>query len=302
MTPICEFFASYLPRRAHHGLPLVLLQQHFPAGDHTGDHLHEDFFALYVVQAGRGLHIINGHPYPIKRGDVYMTAPGSTVAYAQFLDLRAAVLCFQADLFTDDERDALGSLPGFRDLFVRDPLRPDAARECQLHLTPELYRAVDIHVDGLIDEAARNQPVTPLLMRHTLFQILVTVARSRRALGEPASPPDSSAGLSLADIIHVCEEHFAENLSVPQLAARMFLSPGHFTEIFTREVGMPPATYLRRLRLERAQTLLRETSLPVTTVALQVGFSDAAGLSRAFRSAFKLSPLQYRRRKRQNLP
>ena len=135
-----------------------------------------------------------------------------------------------------------------------------------------------------------------------LFQILVTVARSRRALGEPASPPDSSAGLSLADIIHVCEEHFAENLSVPQLAARMFLSPGHFTEIFTREVGMPPATYLRRLRLERAQTLLRETSLPVTTVALQVGFSDAAGLSRAFRSAFKLSPLQYRRRKRQNLP
>lgn len=302
MSPIREAFASYLPRRTHPGLPLVLLRQHFPAGDHTGDHLHEDFFALYVIQGGRGLHIVNGHAYPIKRGDVYMTAPGSTVAYAQFLDLRAAVLCFQAELFTDDERDALDSLPGFRDLFVRDPLRPAAAREYQLHLTPEQYRAVDVAVDDLAGEAERDEPVTPLLMRHMLFQILVAVARSRRAQTEPSPPPTSSAGLSLADIIRVCEEHFSENLSVPQLAARMFLSPGHFTEIFAREVGMPPAAYLRRLRLERAQTLLRETSLPITTVALQVGFGDAAGLSRAFRGAFGLSPLQYRRRKRQNLP
>jgi transcriptional regulator GlxA family with amidase domain len=128
------------------------------------------------------------------------------------------------------------------------------------------------------------------------------VARARRPPAAAALAVPADAGLALADIIRVCEEHFFENLSVPQLAARMFLSPGHFTEIFTREVGMPPAAYLRRLRLERAQTLLRETTLPVTAVAMQVGFSDAAGLSRAFRGAFGLSPLQYRRRKRQNLP
>jgi AraC family L-rhamnose operon regulatory protein RhaS len=305
MSLIREFFSSYLPRRAHPDLPLVLLRQHFPAGEHTGHHLHEDFFALYVVQGGRGLHIINDHAYPIKRGDVYMTAPGSSVAYAQYVDLRAAVLCFQADLFTDDERDALGSLTGFRDMFVLDPLRTraaDAAREYQLHLSPEQYRAVEGHVDGLFDEAARSEPVTPLLMRHALFRILVAVARARRPPAAAALAVPADAGLALADIIRVCEEHFSENLSVPQLAARMFLSPGHFTEIFTREVGMPPAAYLRRLRLERAQTLLRETTLPVTAVAMQVGFGDAAGLSRAFRGAFGLSPLQYRRRKRQNLP
>ena len=53
MSLIREFFSSYLPRRAHPDLPLVLLRQHFPAGEHTGHHLHEDFFALYVVQGGR---------------------------------------------------------------------------------------------------------------------------------------------------------------------------------------------------------------------------------------------------------
>ena len=305
MTFTREFFASSLPRCTHPSLPLVLLQQHFAAGEHTGHHLHEDFFALYVVQGGRGLHIINDHAYPIKRGDVYMTAPGSTVAYSQFLDLRAAALCFQADLFTDNERDALGSLPGFRDMFVLDPLRtrtPDAARDYQMHLTPEQYRAVDIHVHGLQEEATRSEQVTPLLMRHILFQILVTVSRSRRALAAPMPPPADTAGLSLADIIRVCEEHFSENLSVPQLAARMFLSPGHFTEIFAREVGMPPAAYLRRLRIERAQTLLRETEAPVSEIAAQVGLGDSASLARAFRSAFGHTPTQYRRRKRQYLP
>ena len=82
----------------------------------------------------------------------------------------------------------------------------------------------------------------------------------------------------------------------------MFLSPGHFTEIFAREVGMPPAAYLRRLRIERAQTLLRETEAPVSEIAAQVGLGDSASLARAFRSAFGHTPTQYRRRKRQYLP
>jgi AraC-like DNA-binding protein len=74
----------------------------------------------------------------------------------------------------------------------------------------------------------------------------------------------------------------------------MFLSPGHFSELFSREVGMPPATYLRRLRLERAQTLLRTTALSATEIAQQSGFNDLAQLSRAFRTAFNTTPSAYR--------
>jgi len=196
-SPVREAFSSYLPHRVHADLPLILMQQHFVAGEHTGDHLHEDFFALYVIQGGRGLHVINGHAYPIKRGDVYMTAPGSTVAYTRYRDLRAAVLCFQAELFPDAERDALGSLPGFRDMFVRAPLRiadRGAARDYQLHLTPEQYRAVEIHVAGLAEEAARSEAVTPLLMRHMLFRILIAVARSRHATAAQFPSETSAAG------------------------------------------------------------------------------------------------------------
>lgn len=50
----------------------------------------------------------------------------------------------------------------------------------------------------------------------------------------------------------------------------------------------------RQVRLERACELLRHSSLPVAQIAHQLGFSDAANFSRAFRRALGLAPLAYR--------
>jgi AraC-like DNA-binding protein len=298
MDVTSELFARYADRRWRPELPLAVLDQHFATGAHTGVFRHEDFHALYVIQGGRGLHEIDGHAYPVKRGDVYMTAPGATVAYSRFRDLRAVVYCFQADFFFDNERDALSSLDGFQDLFMRRSAHkaPVAHRGYQMHLTPDQYRSIDALVRGIRDEMRRSVDVSPLLVRQQLFQLIVALARSRDSLSEHAAAKSVAGSMRLADIIRYCEAHFGEDLSVPRLASLMFLSPGHFAEVFTREMGQPPAAYLRQLRLEHAQSLLRETSLPMTDIALRCGIGDSAQLARAFRAAFNCTPSTYRRR------
>jgi transcriptional regulator GlxA family with amidase domain len=102
----------------------------------------------------------------------------------------------------------------------------------------------------------------------------------------------------MAQAIRFCEENFARDLSVPLLASRMFLSTGHFSERFAREAGMPPGAYIRRLRLERARSLLREGEMSVTQAAREAGWGDAAHFSRAFRSAYGMAPSEYKREAR----
>jgi LacI family transcriptional regulator len=49
-------------------------------------------------------------------------------------------------------------------------------------------------------------------------------------------------------------------------------------------------------RLERTRRLLRETDLPLKTVAHAAGFSSAERMSKVFRQAEGISPAEYRRR------
>lgn len=293
-----EHFAHVMRRiLKHRGLPFTLVHQNYEAGVDTGPHRHEDFYALYVVESGSGVHVINGHPYPVTRGDVYMTPPGSTHAYRDYRLLRAESLCFTADLFSEAQMEALRSLRGFWQLFIAPPPEPEF-RDYHLHLPPERHEAVHRMIEEIGTELEGVAPLAPELVSGLFFRLLVYLARWQAEWEKERRQRNQRGGgahsRGLAEVLQVCEQRFAEPLTVPQLAALMFLSPSHFSEVFAREVGMTPAAYLRRLRLERAQKLLRSTDTSATEIALQVGFGDLAQLSRAFRAAFGISPRTYR--------
>ena len=297
-----EFFSQYHEYRWRPDQPLAVLHQRYDEGADTGLYQHVDFYALYVIRGGRGLHVINGHPYPIRAGNVYITPPGSVVGYRDYRALRAEAFCFQAQLFADAELDALSTLAGFHDIIIQAKDRKaDAVNDYQMHLTPTHYQTVEQLVEDVFAEMRRGENVSALIVRGLMFRLLVCLARVRGSGADGDADaaivePRAAGGLALSDILHICESRFAEGLTVSQLAALAFLSPSHFSEIFTREVGQPPATYLRGLRLARTQTLLRTTNLSITEIAQQSGFGDSAQLSRAFKAALGITPRDYRAR------
>jgi transcriptional regulator GlxA family with amidase domain len=63
---------------------------------------------------------------------------------------------------------------------------------------------------------------------------------------------------------------------------------------FQRDVGLSPADYRHKLRLERARWLLQHTDLEVTEVALECGFQDSANFARVVRRALGASPREVR--------
>lgn len=63
---------------------------------------------------------------------------------------------------------------------------------------------------------------------------------------------------------------------------------------FQRDVGLSPAEYRNRLRLDRARWLLQNTDLDVTEVSFECGFQDGASFSRFVRKALGMSPRELR--------
>ena len=84
-------------------------------------------------------------------------------------------------------------------------------------------------------------------------------------------------------------------LALDDLARVAGLSEFHLLRVFRRSIGITPHQYLMRVRLLRAIELLRDTALPVTSIAYEAGWEDLSNFNRAFRRELGCSPREFRR-------
>ena len=101
---------------------------------------------------------------------------------------------------------------------------------------------------------------------------------------------DPQIGLALRTIHRDPSRHW----TVEGLARACSLSRSAFAARFVARVGKPPATYLAHVRLDAATDLLRDTSLPVTLIAENVGYTSEAAFSRAFKHRYGTPPVRWR--------
>jgi transcriptional regulator GlxA family with amidase domain len=98
------------------------------------------------------------------------------------------------------------------------------------------------------------------------------------------------------ELVQYIADHPAEDLSLPALAARVHMSPRHFTRVFRAQLGMSPARYVERSRLETARRRLEESDMSIEAVAATCGFGSSETLRRIFVQSLSVSPAEYRRR------
>ena len=94
----------------------------------------------------------------------------------------------------------------------------------------------------------------------------------------------------------LADAHYAEPLTVDDLAAAARLSPAHFSREFRRAFGESPHQYLLTRRLERAAALLRTTDWSVARICFAVGWQSIGSFTTSFGRMFDESPTRYRAR------
>lgn len=83
-------------------------------------------------------------------------------------------------------------------------------------------------------------------------------------------------------------------LPIEQLCEPLRIGRRQLERRFQRDIGLSPAAYRQKLRLERARWLLHNTDLEVTSVALECGFQDTAHFARMVRQSLGASPREVR--------
>ncbi len=85
-------------------------------------------------------------------------------------------------------------------------------------------------------------------------------------------------------------------LSLEDLSRTLGTTPRTLTRRCRTALDLTPGALYRHLRLSAARQMVESSTLPVSEVALRCGYEDPTALTRAFRTRFKLSPQEMRRR------
>jgi two-component system response regulator YesN len=101
-------------------------------------------------------------------------------------------------------------------------------------------------------------------------------------------------GNPIDSAITYISQHFAEPISLQDVAERVYLSPSHFSRLFKAEMGVTFTEYLTQYRIQKSKILLRITSLPVEIIANNTGFSNSSYFSTTFKRLEGRTPTEYR--------
>jgi len=96
--------------------------------------------------------------------------------------------------------------------------------------------------------------------------------------------------------IQAMHTHLYEVLTLDDLASVAYLSPSHFHRVFCRLIGIAPGEFLAALRFQAARRLLLTTSLSVTEICFEVGYTSIGSFTSRFTHLVGLSPRLLRQR------
>ncbi|WP_395751727.1 helix-turn-helix domain-containing protein [Prosthecobacter sp.] len=99
----------------------------------------------------------------------------------------------------------------------------------------------------------------------------------------------------LLPAIEYISKHFAETITVVQLARRCSFSESHFTRIFKQRMNMTPYAFVEQVRMFHALDTLQHSARSIAQIALDCGFYDPSSFVKRFKKFTGTTPLRYRR-------
>lgn len=245
-------------------------------------HWHEHFQILYCEQ-GEALVYCNSQPIQVRSGEI-VVINGNDVHYGENLSGKLVYYIMKVEfsfLFSNQldlcQTKYINPLVQNR-IFFQNQIPQD-----------EKLLALVRH---LIGEYNRQEVGYELEIKAYIYHILVLLLRhyGKQTIDETEQEKQRKIISRLRPVLEYMDQHYNEKLSLKQLATMVNMSRHHFCRLFRNIIGKPPVEYINQLRINKALSLLQESSLNVSEIAMTVGFNDSNYFSRMFKKYKQVSP------------
>jgi len=98
----------------------------------------------------------------------------------------------------------------------------------------------------------------------------------------------------LKQVIEYIHNNITNTISLQTLSEICFMSSNYFCHYFKKEIGKTPISFINEYRIEKACEMLSECNLPISNIALSVGFDNFSYFIRKFREYKGITPKEYR--------
>lgn len=238
-------------------------------------HMHEGY-ALGIIEQGAEKFWYRHANHIAPQGSIFLVNPGEihTGSAAEEEGWKYRVLYPDVSILQEAAHQIVGKphdVPFFAEPVVYNP---ELARQIA-----ELHQSFEESVSTLERESR---------LLWTFAQLIVRYADDHPR--QKALPNDQGR---IQQIRAYLEEHYAENISLKELAQQFYVSPFYLLHSFRKHMGLPPHAYQAQVRVQRARDLLR-LGVPIADTAQRVGFADQSHLTRHFKRIVGIPPGRYK--------
>lgn len=197
----------------------------------------------------------------------------------------------------DDEgmREAIGAL---RALAAREDTPADLLRYELLGLLVRIYqlaKSSGIALDSWFDRREGDYvAVTKAKTIDALFGYLSD--KCEEVLAALRRMRELKSNKVTAEVMDIVNRHYSEDISLRNVAKRVFLNPNYLGKMFKASTGQSFNEYLLQVRMEKAKELLLQTDLKIYEIARQVGYEELDWFYKKFKAYANVSAGEFRAR------
>lgn len=162
-----------------------------------------------------------------------------------------------------------------------------------LHFTQEItWQKEILSVLQQLVELEKNK--TEFYTYEILVQLSFFWLIMRKNMVIPLDRKENSVQIRMQKILHYIEEHYAEDITLADLAKSANISKSECSRCFKLSLNTTPYKYLAEYRLLKAAQLLTKTNEPIGNIAASVGFHQMSHFGKCFKEKTGCSPKAYR--------
>ncbi|OHE62958.1 MAG: hypothetical protein A2Z99_18495 [Treponema sp. GWB1_62_6] len=254
----------------------------------------EDFEFVYITE-GEGDYILNDRSIRFSAGGLILTPPYLRHAYRPRGGKAMAHYAVHFD-------PSPGYAGRYKEAAPQDGMESpapsmryvDAANGAVVVIPPYIPDLPKSAEGIFIDILARHEETRLESFASASLRLSCSIHELLALIVETCAEPSPRAKNRVAAAAALMDSRYAENLTLPLIAAASRYAPNYFSGEFARAYGLTPMEYLRERRLRRARELLRTGTLSIKEIACLVGIGDQYYFSKVFSARNGLSPSKYR--------